>query len=73
VFIVLLGWLVIETQGGSDLGLAERLTTSTEICWPFIVAVALRRATRPRTDPGHPISAAIRSRNRAGESSLAAS
>ena len=63
VFLVLLGWLVIQTQGGADLGLAERLTTSTEICWPFVVAVALRRTTRPRTDPGYPIAAAIRSRH----------
>jgi hypothetical protein len=45
VFIVLLGWLVIETQGGSDLGLAERLFLSTETCWPFTVAIALRQTT----------------------------
>jgi len=45
VFIALLGWLVIETQGGSDLGLAERLFLSIETCWPFIVAIALRRTT----------------------------
>ncbi len=45
VFIALLGWLVIETQGGSDLGLAERLFLSTETCWPFIVAIALRKTT----------------------------
>jgi Protein of unknown function (DUF998) len=44
VFMVLLGWLVIETQGGSDLGLAERLFLSTETCWPVIVALALRTA-----------------------------
>jgi hypothetical membrane protein len=43
VFMALLGWLVIETQGGSALGLAERLTVSTWTCWPFIVAVALRQ------------------------------
>ena len=49
VFIVLLGWLVIETQGGSDLGLAERLFLSTETCWPFIVAITLRQtAMAPR-------------------------
>ncbi|HEV2256068.1 MAG TPA: DUF998 domain-containing protein [Streptosporangiaceae bacterium] len=42
VFMVLLGWLVIETQGGSDLGLAERLTVSIETCWPFVVALSLR-------------------------------
>jgi hypothetical protein len=58
VFLVLLGWLVIQTQGGADLGLAERLTTSAETCWPFVVAVALRRiipassntSTGPRGD-----------------------
>jgi hypothetical protein len=44
VFIALLGWLVIETQGGSDLGLAERLFLSTETCWPFVVAIALRQS-----------------------------
>jgi hypothetical membrane protein len=44
-FIVLLGWLVIETQGGSDLGLAERVFLSTETCWPFVVAIALRKTT----------------------------
>jgi hypothetical membrane protein len=46
VFIALLGWLVIETQGGSDLGLAERLFLSTETCWPFVVAIALRQISR---------------------------
>jgi hypothetical protein len=45
VFIALLGWLVIETQGGSDLGLAERLFLSIETCCPFIVAIALRQTT----------------------------
>ena len=63
VFIVLLGWLVIETQGGTDLGLAERLFLSTETCWPFIVAIALRQTTRPRADPGPPVIAAVRSRH----------
>jgi hypothetical protein len=46
VFIALLGWLVIETQGGTDLGLAERLFLSIETCWPFAVAIALRQAGR---------------------------
>jgi hypothetical protein len=45
VFVALLGWLVIETQGGSDLGLAERVFLSTETCWPFIVAFALWQTT----------------------------
>ena len=43
VFTGLLAWLVIETQGGTDLGLAERVFLSTETCWPFIVAIALQR------------------------------
>ncbi len=45
VFAALLGWLFIETQGGGNLGLAERLTTSAQACWPFVVALALRRGT----------------------------
>ncbi len=47
VFVGLLGWLVIETKGGSLLGLAERLTSSVQTSWPFVVAVALRRARTP--------------------------
>jgi Protein of unknown function (DUF998) len=49
VFVALLGWLFIQTQGGSDLGLAERLTSGVETSWPFIVAVALRRTAALRT------------------------
>ena len=45
VFAALLGWLFIEAKGGGDLGLAERLTTSAQACWPFVVALALRRGT----------------------------
>jgi len=48
VFAALLGWLFIETRDGSVLGLAERLTSSIQTCWPFIIAVALRRTRRPR-------------------------
>src|SRR5450755_3635825 len=44
VFLVLLGWLFVETQGGADLGLAERLTSGVQTSWPFIAAVALRRS-----------------------------
>jgi len=47
VFVALLGWLFIETRDGSVLGLAERLTSSSQTCWPFIIALTLRRA-RPR-------------------------
>jgi hypothetical membrane protein len=52
VFLALLGWLVIETQGGTVLGLAERLVSAVQVTWPLIVAVALRRAVRPRGRPG---------------------
>jgi hypothetical membrane protein len=48
VFVALLGWLLAETRDGSVLGLAERLTSSIQTCWPFITAVALRRTRRPR-------------------------
>lgn len=49
VFLALLCWLVIETQGGSDLGTAERLTSSVQTSWPFVVAVVLwRQAARGR-------------------------
>jgi hypothetical protein len=51
VFVALLGWLVIETRDGSVLGLAERLTSSVQTSWPFIVAVTLRR-TRGEHDGG---------------------
>ena len=49
VFVALLGWLFIQTRDGSVLGLAERLTSSIQTCWPFTVAVTLRRARRPPT------------------------
>ena len=53
VFVALLGWLFIETRDGSVLGLAERLTSSIQTSWPFIVALALRRAgPRPAASPG---------------------
>jgi hypothetical protein len=51
VFVALLGWLLAETRDGTVLGLAERLTTSIQTCWPFIIAVALRRTPRPRPGP----------------------
>jgi len=44
VFTALLGWVFIETRDGSVLGLAERLTSSIQTCWPFIIALTLRRA-----------------------------
>ena len=51
-FVALLGWLFIQTRDGSVLGLAERLTSSSQTSWPFVVALALRRAgPRPAAPP----------------------
>jgi hypothetical protein len=47
VCVALLGWLFAETRDGSVLGLAERLTSSIQTCWPFIIAVALGRSRHP--------------------------
>jgi hypothetical membrane protein len=43
VFLALTAWLIVETQHDAALGLAERLVTSIQMTWPFIVALALRR------------------------------
>jgi hypothetical protein len=44
VFLALLAWPVVETQGGTALGLAERLASAVQVTWPLVVALALRRA-----------------------------
>ena len=44
VFAALCGWLLIAAQGGTDLGLAERVTSSAQGMWPLVVALALRRS-----------------------------
>jgi len=44
VFAALSGWLLITTQGGGDLGLAERLTSLAQGLWPLIVVLAIRQA-----------------------------
>jgi hypothetical protein len=49
VFVALLIWTFIETQHGDALGLAERLSAAAQSCWPFVVAVAARRAMRAET------------------------
>ena len=54
VFLALLCWLVIETQGGSELGMAERLTSSVQTSWPFVVAVVLWRHAAGSRRPGEP-------------------
>ncbi len=40
----LLGWFVVELQGGGDLtGLSERAVAGAQAVWPLVVVVALRR------------------------------
>jgi hypothetical protein len=39
-------WLLIAAQGGSDLGLAERMTSEAQGLFPFLVAIALQQAAR---------------------------
>jgi hypothetical protein len=59
-FAGLLGWLVLETQDGTALGLAERLTSAAWMSWPFVVALALRRsepAARARGPARSPVQA----------------
>jgi hypothetical membrane protein len=46
LFTAMFIWLVMELRDGAHLGLAERLTSSVQACWPFVVALALRDATR---------------------------
>ncbi len=68
VFVALLGWLLAETRDGSVLGLAERLTSSIQTCWPFIVAVAPRRTRHPRhrSRAIAPLAAAVAGLSRQG-------
>lgn len=40
---VLLAWLLFETQGGTMLGLAERICVVTQTLWPLTVAAVARR------------------------------
>jgi hypothetical protein len=60
VLIALLAWLLLETQGGDELGLAERLTTAVQTSWPFVVALAPQRTTTPRLWPRGPAAQATR-------------
>jgi hypothetical protein len=52
LFVALSLWAFVETRTDDTLGLAERLSSTTAICWPFIVCCALwaqGRSTRPRS------------------------
>jgi hypothetical membrane protein len=44
-FVTLLIWLAIETRDVGHLGLAERVSSAIQTTWPFVVALAARRAT----------------------------
>jgi hypothetical membrane protein len=44
VSVALFCWMAIEIRGTS-LGLAERAGSSMQVCWPFVIALALRRTT----------------------------
>jgi hypothetical membrane protein len=44
VFALLCLWVLVQARGGPYLGLAERLGSSAQAAWPFVVAVALRRS-----------------------------
>jgi hypothetical membrane protein len=50
VSIALFGWTAIETHAGDALGLAERLSSAVQACWPLVVVLALRRAASNRQD-----------------------
>ncbi len=53
VFIGLFGWFVAEAAfGGPHLGLAERVASGLQICWPCVVAVAGRKI-RTSSPAGH--------------------
>jgi hypothetical membrane protein len=58
LFGALFLWLAVELQGGAHLGLAERLTSSVQTCWPFVIALALRHASRVPDDVLEPATSA---------------
>lgn len=49
ISLALLGWLAVQTRDGSALGLAERVSSSLQVTWPLVVALALRRSERTVT------------------------
>jgi hypothetical protein len=72
-FLALGGWLLAETQGGTMLGLAERISTSVKVCWPFVVAVSLHRVQgerwpqRSAAGVGQPRARVLRDAQRGGD------
>ncbi len=53
IFAGLSCWLLIAAQdGGSDLGMVERLTSAAQGLFPLVVALALRQTARDAGDEG---------------------
>jgi hypothetical membrane protein len=71
-FLVLLAWLVVETQHGTVLGLTERLVTGVQVTWPGVVALALRGHRAPPPVRRRGIASQTRERRRALEAGLVA-
>lgn len=44
ISLTLFAWLVAETFGGAELGAAERVTSSLQTCWPFVIVLTARLA-----------------------------
>jgi hypothetical protein len=60
VFAAMLGWVLVEIQGGGALGLAERTTASVQTSWPLLVALLLRRTRSPGRAPARQLAGAGR-------------
>lgn len=64
VLLALLGWVLYETQGGDQLGIAERVCVTANLIWPLVVSFSLRNSHgvgvsvsqscsyRPGSEPG---------------------
>ena len=48
VFLALTGWLLVETQDGTLLGLSERVMSGVMTTWPFVVALTVRQGEPAR-------------------------
>lgn len=52
VSVAMFVWMAVETQQGPMLGLAERVGSGLQSCWPFVVAFALWRSQRRPNSTG---------------------
>lgn len=48
--LLLFTWTAIETHVGGALGLAERVSSAAQACWPLVVVLGLRRAAANHQD-----------------------